>query len=289
MPERAGPGWRPAHRLINPSSERERHRGVDVDLVGQYRADLTQRFGTLLRGKLEVGRDGGQSSHEFLGRCRSDARQVALFDVGEAVGGGHFLDRPRMYLDRVVSQKHALLDLLDRREQVGVLELGRSAEQHEHAAGDEQLDGPGPSGNRAGPVPGRRRVHQVEAGFDAELLEGGYDRPHRQPTRRPVQDVRHIGVGFKRGDLDATRCEQPGRFSRSSADLERRAHRPSGVAQHNVHELVGIVQPIALIALRDRPKQQTADGLPRRLADHGLMNITASAIAGEAPVRLVHG
>jgi hypothetical protein len=42
-----------------------------------------------------------------------------------------------MYLDRVVPRKCPLLDLVDRREQVRVLELGQSADQRENAAGDE--------------------------------------------------------------------------------------------------------------------------------------------------------
>ena len=64
--------------------------------------------------------------------------------------------------------------------------------------------------------------------------------------------------------------------------------RPSGVAQHGVDQLVGVVQPIALIALRDRPEQQPADGVPRRLArlgNHVLMDITASVVVGETSVR----
>jgi hypothetical protein len=47
-----------------------------------------------------------------------------LLDIGESVGGGHLLDRPRMKFGWLVFGEHALLNLSDRREQVRILQLG---------------------------------------------------------------------------------------------------------------------------------------------------------------------
>jgi PPOX class probable F420-dependent enzyme len=77
------------------------HRGVDVDLIGQYGANLTQGIGAQLRGQFEVGRDGAQPSYEVRGRCRGDMDKFMLFDVAKAGGGGHLLDRPRVHVSRI--------------------------------------------------------------------------------------------------------------------------------------------------------------------------------------------
>jgi hypothetical protein len=57
-------------------------------------------------------------------------------------------------------------------------------------------------------------------------------------------------------------------------------HRPAGVGQDGIDEVVGVVQSVSLVGLRDRPEQQPADRLPREFAlpgDHGVMDITAIA------------
>ncbi len=127
-------------RRSGPPSQGQLHRGVDIESVGKDRTDSAQGVGARLGAQHEVRRDGGQSSHEVRGRRRHDPRQVALNGVDQAVGRRHVIDRPWVTDGSIVVGQHLRFDLVDRREQVRVFELGRPAEQREHTSGNEQLD-----------------------------------------------------------------------------------------------------------------------------------------------------
>jgi len=120
-------------------------------------------------------------------------------------------------------------------------------------------------------MPGRRGVHQVKAASGLQSLKGGDHRLHRHPTGRRSEHARHRGVGFERCDLNASRGEQTGRLSGAGTNLQRRTHGPSCVAHHRVDDLAGVVQPVALVQLRNRPERQPPDTLSGsliRLAVH---------------------
>ncbi len=108
-------------------------------------------------------------------------------------------------------------------------------------------------------MPGRGGVNQIEAAGGLELLEGRQDLRHRQPAGCSREHVGHLGVRFERGDVDAPCSEQPGRLPGAGADLERGPQGPSRVLLHRVGDLIGVVEPVALVLVYDRPERQPAD------------------------------
>jgi hypothetical protein len=227
------------------------------------------------RLKPEVGRNGGQSSDVVRSRRRHDARQpLALPRRQDHQRTRHVVPGPRIAGGPALFGKQAPLEVADRRGQPQVRQLSRPPEQGEHPARDEQLDDLRPPRPRVSPVPGRRGIHQVERALAAKPLERGDHRLDRQSLRRPREQARHFAIPFQRGDLTATRCEQPSRLSGPGADLE---HCGAAYPQHSREELVRIPQPVALTAVGHRrtPARRRTPQRVRRALCHGPMNIRA--------------